>query len=487
MRTSDFGQGRRAPAGGAARRRPGRVEHIHPEASAPAAEAVLSHEVMPADDAQAVASVPETAKRRRPTIQWVAKRGLCTGCGACAGVCPSGALRMHVHAREGSYVPRIDKSQCIRCGLCLDVCPGHSVDFEGLGTWLFGDIPEDIALGRYLGSYIGHAADKDLRYDCSSGGLVSSLLIYALEQGLIDGALVTRMRPGKPLEPEPFIARTREQILSAAGSKYCPVPADIALREILGSKGRFAVVGLPCHIQAVRKAEQHIEKLRERIRYRISIACSLDYSFWGTVRFLQTLGISPGAVAKLEYRGHGWPGAMRICLRDGSETRVALADYYKKLGPFALRRCTLCSDLTGELSDLSCGDAWTPEAVARDKLGSSFVLTRTPEAEELLESAAADRAVELSELSIAELKVSQAHAIFKKRKLNARMALFRWTGRSVPCYYQRLLRPVRGDHRDAIKFYLTRSVLSGNRPILRRLLHATRLLKRKNQQGSAAT
>ena len=41
----------------------------------PAAEAVLSHEVVPADDAQAVASIPEKPKRKRPTIQWVAKRG----------------------------------------------------------------------------------------------------------------------------------------------------------------------------------------------------------------------------------------------------------------------------------------------------------------------------------------------------------------------------------------------------------------------------
>lgn len=425
-------------------------------------------------------------KRKRPTIQWVVKRGLCAGCGACVGVCPTEAVAMCVNAREGSYVPRIDKAKCTRCGLCVDVCPGHSVDFEGLAARLFGDIPYDLALGRYLGSYIGNATDKDVRYDCSSGGLVTSLLIYALERGLIDGALVTRMRRDRPLEPEPFIARTREQILSAARSKYCPVAADVALREILESKGRFAVVGLPCHIQAVRKAEQHVEKLRERIRYRISLACNLDYSFWGTLRFLQELGIPPASVRKLEYRGHGWPGALRICQKDGAETRVPLADYYKKLGPFSLRRCTLCSDMMGELSDLSCGDAWIPEMIAKDKLGSSFVLTRTPEAEELLEAAAADRAIELSELGIDELKASQGHALFKKRKLSARMSLFRWTGRSVPRYHQRLLRPAAGDYRSSIKFYLARYALAANRPILRRLLHAARLLKRKNRQGSTA-
>jgi len=79
---------------------------------------------------------------------------------------------------------------------------------------------------------------------------VTALFIFALEKGLIDGALVTGMKKDKPLEPEPFIARTREKIISARGSKYCSVPANIALKEILKAKEeeRFAVVGLPCHI-----------------------------------------------------------------------------------------------------------------------------------------------------------------------------------------------------------------------------------------------
>ncbi len=456
--------------------RTGRVERIHPPDAATASRADRA--------------VPENSSRRmtrkRPTIQWVVRRGLCTGCGACVGVCPADALTMHIDGRQGGYVPRIDKARCTRCGLCVDVCPGHSVDFEGLATRLFGEIPEDIVLGRYLGSYVGCAADRDVRYDSASGGLVTALLIFALERGLIDGALVTRMRADKPLEPEPFIARTRQEILSAARSKYCPVAADVALKEILRSQGRFAVVGLPCHIQALRKAEQHIESLRERIRYRISLACSLDFSFRGTIRLLRDLRIPPASVARLEYRGRGWPGTMLIGRSDGTETRLPLADCRNRLGPFSLRRCTLCSDLTGELSDLSCGDAGLPELVAKDKLGSSFVLTRTPEAEELLESAAAEMAVELSELDVRELKAAQSYAIFKKRKLRARMSLFRWTGRSVPRYRQKLLPPARGDCRSSIKFYLARYALSGHRPILRRLFHVAGLLKRKNRQGPAA-
>jgi len=388
---------------------------------------------------------------------------------------------MVIHHKKGCYVPRIDKGKCTKCGLCVDVCPGHSVDFEGLSSTLMGNIPSHIALGKYLGSYIGHALDKDIRYDGASGGLVTALLIFALEHGHIDGALVTCMRPGKPLEPKTFIARTREEIISAARSKYCPVAAGATLDKILNSEGRFAVVGLPCHIQGIRKAEQHLPKLRERIRYHLSIACNIDYSFWGTRAVLRNLGIAPESVETLEYRGRGWPGSMLIRQQDGTKTTIPSKDYYKQLGPFSLRRCTLCSDMLGELSDVSCGDAWIPSVMQSDKNGSSFALTRTAAGEELLEAAAAEEYVQLSDLDIEDLAASQSHAIFKKRKLGARMNLFRWTGKRVPRYRQPLLKPIRADYKDMIKFYIARYTLTGHRPILRRLFQVTRLLKRKNR------
>ena len=420
------------------------------------------------------------------TIESVVKPKLCTGCGTCAGVCPHDAIEMVVDPKKGCYVPRLEESLCRQCGLCYEVCPGHGVDFESFNSTLFGEeVPEDIALGRYLGCYIGHASDRNVRYACSSGGLVSALLIFAVEEGLIDGALVTRMRGGDPLRPESFIATTREEILSAAGSKYCPVAAGAALREVLQTRGRFAVVGLPCHIQGIRKAEQRIPGLKERVRYRISIPCSLDYSFRGTEHILKSLRIQPSEVAVLQYRGRGWPGSMSIRLKDGTERTVALAEFYRELGPYSLRRCTLCSDMLGELSDLTCGDAWIPEVMRTDRLGTSFVVSRTPAAEELLEAAAASEAIELSELGLRELLASQGNALFKKRKLQARMRMFRWMGRSVPAYRQKLLEPTREDYINALKFYAARYALAGNHAIVARLFRTAQSVKHHKSDGSS--
>ncbi len=417
------------------------------------------------------------------TIEPVVKRKLCTGCGTCAAVCPRDAVELVEHARKGCYLPRLDKKRCTQCGLCHRVCPGHGVDFESFNGGLFGDIPEDVALGRYLCCYIGHAGDRKVRRDCASGGLVSSLLVFALEEGLIDGALVTRMRGDNPLRPQPFIARTRDEILSAAGSKYCPVATGTALKEILRTPGRFAVVGLPCHIQGIRKAEQQMPALRERIRYRIALPCSLNYSFRGTECILRGLGIAPARVGTLQYRGRGWPGTMLIRLQDGTERTIPLAEYYRRLAPHSLRRCTLCSDMLGELSDLTCGDAWLPEVMRADRLGSSFAVSRTAEAEELLEAAASNEAIELSELGLRELLASQGNALFKKRKLQARMLLFQWAGQSVPVYRQRLLGAVRSDYTDMLKFYLARYALSGNHPIAGRLFRMARSVGQRGSNG----
>ena len=118
------------------------------------------------------------------------------------------------------------------------------------------------------------------------------------------------MNKDKPLEPEPFIAKTKEEIIEAAQSKYCPVPANVAVKQIIDSNPneKFAVVGLPCHINGIRKAQQINKKLKNNIVFCLGILCNHTPNFLATHLFLQRYNVKKEDIIKIDYRGNGWPG-----------------------------------------------------------------------------------------------------------------------------------------------------------------------------------
>lgn len=299
---------------------------------------------------------------------------LCTGCGTCTALCPTQALEMRVNEKKGVYEPVLT-GECNECGICLRVCPGLGVDFRKLNMEIFGREPEDILLGNYEACYVAHSTDEKLRYDSSSGGMVTQVLLYLLEEGLIDGALVTRMNPEKPLEPEPFIARTSEEIIEARGSKYCPVPANVALREIIDVPGRYAVVGLPCHIQGIRKAELLNRKLRERIVYHLGILCNNTPNFKATEFLLKHINLKKEEIKKINYRGKGWPGFLSIKTKNRDIKFLPKLEYWDSgFGQFFCSViCKLCIDHFCKFSDASFGDYWVE---TRKNDGLSLVIMR---------------------------------------------------------------------------------------------------------------
>ena len=46
----------------------------------------------------------------------------CTGCGACANICPVQCIAMKT-GRGGYLLPKIQKERCIECGRCARTCP----------------------------------------------------------------------------------------------------------------------------------------------------------------------------------------------------------------------------------------------------------------------------------------------------------------------------------------------------------------------------
>ena len=374
-------------------------------------------------------------KRILPNITKVVNDGLCTGCGTCAGVCPVDAVSLHIS--DGLYLPEVADS-CTDCGLCLKCCSGYSANLNSLNASVPEGKLKDAVLGNFVSCYVGHSNSEDTLRDSGSGGVVTELLAYALETGVIDGALVVRMKKEKPLEPEPFIARSVEEIVSASKAKYCPVPMNAALKTVLSEEGRFAVVGLPCHIYGVRKAEAALPQLKRRIILHVGLFCSHIASFSGTDCLLRKFGVDKDQVRKLDYRGNGRPDHMSVLLKDGRSISVrfnrAWIAYWNVFSPFffAPIRCIMCGNQFNELSDVSFGDAWLPEFRGRKK-NESVIVTWTAFGDELLNRMKQDAVISLRSVSPTKVKEAQAFSLnFKKDNLAGRLALLRLLGEKTP-------------------------------------------------------
>jgi coenzyme F420-reducing hydrogenase beta subunit/polysaccharide pyruvyl transferase WcaK-like protein len=343
---------------------------------------------------------------------------------------------MTINPFRGLIEPVLDLQRCVQCGLCVQVCPGWQLDIDSLRP-----TPESIDLetngGELSAAFIGCSFNDGVRVSAASGGMVSEVLIYLLDQGLVDGAIVTRMNSQHPLKAETFIARSREEILSAQKSKYCPVAVCSILKEVLASEERYAFVGLPCHVAGVRKVATSNQKLADSLPYILGLFCSRTPNAHATRHLLYNLSIDPHDVQSIDYRGNGHPGKLRIRKKNGTETVIDHLDYkywgYTFFKFFKPIRCWLCPDHSAKLADMSFADNWTGLApFKRDNKGSSTIVARMPEYKELLLRMADEGRISLH--PIPEHIVVTSQDLINKSNVSPRLWIWRKLGKISPDY-----------------------------------------------------
>jgi len=323
----------------------------------------------------------------------VIDRGLCTGCGTCAGVCPESVIDM-VYV-EGEPEPKL-KGRCTQCGLCLKVCSGAAVPLADLDTWLFGKTSsfQRDPLGIYRKCLRGWATDDRLREKSSSGGVTTALLNHALDSRIIDAALIVCADPKMPWRCAPTLVSTSEETQRATRTSPEIVPVNALLREAVFKRKfkKIAVVGLPCHIHSLRKIQmlQEPPEIARAVTLCIGLLCAATYYFEGIRHLLaEFAGIeNVESIAAMDYKGGMWPGSLTVLTRDGKITHVATKHEYTwhflGAAPYKRDRCLMCPDFSARLADLSMGDVF-------QKVGTNpnltAVLVRTPRGEKILSGA----------------------------------------------------------------------------------------------------
>lgn len=341
---------------------------------------------------------------KRFKIGDIKQNSLCLGCGLCEAVIPD--VRMIVNS-AGFIVPDIDRSiDGDERTMLNNTCPAINISCIR---------PKPSSFGNVLGTFEGWANDGLIRFHASSGGVITALGCYLLENRLVNGVIQVRQSPNHYMRNEVFVSRNKSDVIECAASRYAPVSMFKNIIKLLDSSNeKFAFIGKPCDVATVKRLLDIKPEYRPKIEYLISLVCAGTPSYNATEVLIEKgkngKNITP---LKVTYRGDGWPGDFKVRYNDKSEFKCNYNDSWGHvLGRNLNFRCKICPDGIGKFADIVVGDSWNtkngyPDFTEQD--GKSFILARTEKGLKLINDATTKGYITISGIAITNLKFMQPY------------------------------------------------------------------------------
>lgn len=310
------------------------------------------------------------------------------------------------------------------------VCPGLVVQ---------APVPESgnehAVFGRVVSAWEGHAVDPEVRFQGSSGGVLTALSQWLVETKAVPALVGSSASITDPSRTVPVSIMTREEAMAASGSRYAPVANTSAF--IPG--GTRAFVGKPCEVTGACALEATTGVDDGGSAVKLSFFCAGTPSQAATEELVTDLGLASGQVEELRYRGRGWPGRFEVRTKSGGSASLSYDESWgKHLGRQLQWRCKICPDGTGAHADVAVGDFWRADArgypVFDEQDGSSVVIARTRRGHDLLMRAHADGVIELRDVDLDEVARIQPLQVTRRFTLGARLAARVVSGHRVPRY-----------------------------------------------------
>ncbi|UCF97297.1 MAG: Coenzyme F420 hydrogenase/dehydrogenase, beta subunit C-terminal domain [Spirochaetaceae bacterium] len=314
-------------------------------------------------------------------INEVRSRGICGGCGGCVSFCSAGQLNA-LHFGEDGLPEFANEEECLKCGICYLVCP----QIRALDDELKLKFRWSKPVGQCRGLDSAKTTDPRVAEVATDGGVVTSLLLYALDQGLIEGAVVSRQVG--PFSRLPAVATSSREIIDAAGSYFGEAPhlEEVgrsytsfipAVREVgkLRQRGlqKVAFVGTPCQVYSLRKMQLLKVVPSDAVVLVIGLFCMESFSFNedSRRRLEKKIGINLDSVNKLNIKDD-----IMMSTADGEVLHLP----FELMDDIARPTCFACRDFTNEFADISCGGLGSPH-------GYTTVMTRTDTGEQVFSGA----------------------------------------------------------------------------------------------------
>ena len=166
-------------------------------------------------------------------MDYIIKNNMCSGCTACANICPKKAISMQ-NGIDGFKYPVIDQKLCINCGLCKRTCPVLNSS-------------SNVSLNK---TYVAFSKNKTNKEKSSSGGIFPLIANTVLnDNGIVIGASFDEYNNLK------HIAITKvEDLDKLKGSKYLQSDLDNIFSYIKQNinDNKILFVGTPCQVAGLK-------------------------------------------------------------------------------------------------------------------------------------------------------------------------------------------------------------------------------------------
>ncbi len=289
--------------------------------------------------------------------------------------------------------------------VCPVIVPVHSITdptppFEKGQT-------QDKLLGPYREICSARSTNEKILKGAQVGGVVTSLLVKAMEEKQIDSALLVDRYKGWVGKPR--LAASTGEIIECAGTKLSEASVLTYWRDAI-KKGyrKLAIVGMPC----VTIAEYLIDHVPDFKEFKdihslsIGIFCMGEFSYRGLFNeFLsKNQGINPYNIVKVDVKG-------RMIIHEITvEDKIAVHTYsLEKLRRYGLLGCIPCHDYAAEYADISVGSVGS-------ETGWNTVIVRTEKGKKLFDSAVESGMLVKNETMDLEL-LKRSAALKKELKL----------------------------------------------------------------------
>ena len=365
------------------------------------------------------------------TLDRVRQGDLCAGCGLCRAIVSPGKIEMTV-TPEGYLRPDLKQALTPEEDRSVaDICPGlriSGIDAETNPHPLWGPVVKVRE---------GYATDPRLRHHASSGGALSAILRYLLDNEIVDFVLENTGSEKFPIQNVIIESRNGDDVFRAAGSRYAPSAPLSELARQLDRPERFAFVGKPCDVAALRALARTDKRVNETIPYMLSFFCAGVPSLNGARQILTRLEVDEKDLIAFRYRGDGWPGTALARLRDGREEHMSYADSWGSILSYHVQfRCKICPDGVGEFADLVCADAWNCDEqgypLFEEEDGRSLIMTRSAKGEALFQEAADAGYVAHEDSSLDAVFRMQPGQVRRKQRVFSRLCAVWLFGRAAP-------------------------------------------------------